>query len=75
MTAEGPDPRASRTPGWREVIILAAAIVATVLGAAVVTSILPEQLQALVFHSPIAIVVLLAGTAFVLWRVSSGQPR
>jgi hypothetical protein len=67
----------ARAPGWREVLILAAAIVATVLGAAVVTSFLPADVQRLIFDSPLAIVVLVGGTALVLWRVSQGgrSPR
>jgi hypothetical protein len=63
---------ATHTPGWREVLLLAGAIVAVVLGAAVVTSLLPEDLQRVVFHSPIAIVVLVGGTILVLWRVALG---
>jgi hypothetical protein len=67
----------ARAPGWREVLILAAAIVATVLGAAIVTSFLPADVQRLIFDSPLAIVVLVGGTALVLWRVSQGgrSPR
>ena len=61
-----------RPVGWRAVAILAAAIVVTVLGAAVVTSFLPDGLQAIVFHSPLLIIVLVTGTALVLWRVSLG---
>jgi hypothetical protein len=37
-----------------------------------VTSLLPEDLQRVVFHSPIAIVVLVGGTILVLWRVALG---
>ena len=53
--------RVSRQPGWREVLLVAGAAVAVVLGAAILTSILPTGLQEVVFHSPLAIVVLIAG--------------
>jgi hypothetical protein len=62
----------SHAPGWREVLLLASAIVVLVLGAAIVTSLLPTDLQRIVFHSPLAILVLIGGTGLVLWRVASG---
>lgn len=61
-------------PGVRDVVLVAAAAVAVVLGAAVLTSVLPQGIQRIVFHAPLAIVVLLAGTAFVLWRVATHRP-
>lgn len=61
-------------PGLREVILVAAAAVAAVLGAAVLTSLLPQEMQRIVFHAPLAIAVLIVGTAFVLWRVATRQP-
>lgn len=54
--------------------MLAGAAVAVVLGAAVLTSILPTDLQELVFHTPLAIVVLIAGTGWLLWRISRRPP-
>jgi len=63
-----------RQPGWREVLVVAAAAVSVVLGAAIVTSILPTGAQELVFHTPLAIVVLLVGTGWLLWRISR-RPR
>ena len=66
--------RVSRQPGWREVLLVAAAAVAIVLGAAVLTSILPTGLQEVVFHSPLAIIVLIAGTAWLMWRISRRPP-
>jgi FtsH-binding integral membrane protein len=48
---------------------VAIAVVATVLVAAGVTALLPRDGQAVVFHTPLLIVVLLAGTGFVLWRI------
>jgi len=58
-----------RQPGIREVILLAAAVVLIVLVAAGLTALLPREGQELVFHTPLLIVVLLAGTAIVLWRI------
>jgi heme A synthase len=66
--------RVSRQPGWREVIVVAALAVAVVMGAAVVTSLLPTDLQDFVFHTPLAIVVLIVGTAWLLWRIARRPP-
>jgi len=63
---------AGRQPGWREVLIVAAVAVAAVLGLAVLTSLLPTDVQQVVFHSPLLIVVLILGTGVVLWRISRG---
>lgn len=60
-------------PGWREVLLVAGAVVAIVLGAAVVTSLLPIGVQSAIFHGPVLIVVLLLGTGWLLWRIS--RPR
>jgi hypothetical protein len=53
---------------------VAAVAVAAVLGAAVLTSLLPNGIQRLVFHEPVTIAVLVAGTAFILWRVATRRP-
>ena len=45
------------------------AVVAVVLAAAFGTSLLPEGIQEVVFHSPLLIAVLVGGTAWVLWRI------
>ena len=66
--------RVRRQPGWREVLILAGAAVAVVLGAAILTSILPTGIQEIVFHTPLAIIVLIAGTGWLLWRISRRPP-
>jgi heme A synthase len=66
--------RASRQPGWREVLLVAVAAVAVVLGAAILTSLLPEAFQTVVFHTPVAIVVLVLGTGWLLWRISRRPP-
>jgi heme A synthase len=57
-------------PGWREVLLVAAAVVAVVLGAAVVTSLLPTGIQEAIFHAPVLIVVLVVGTGWLLWHIS-----
>lgn len=64
--------RVGRQPGWREVLIVAAVAVAIVLGLAILTSLLPTDLQAVVFHSPLLIIVLIVGTGALLWRISRG---
>lgn len=64
-----------RPVGLREVLVVAAAAVALVLGAAIVTSLLPTEVQRAVFHAPVLIAVLIGGTAFVLWRVATGSRR
>jgi hypothetical protein len=56
------------------VVLVAGVAVVMVLGAAVLTSLLPPGIQQFVFHQPVTIVVLVAGTAFVLWRVATRRP-
>jgi heme A synthase len=65
---------AERVIGFREVLAAAAVSVAVVLGAAVATSLLPPEGQAIVFRTPLLIVVLLVGTAAALWRISRPRP-
>jgi uncharacterized membrane protein AbrB (regulator of aidB expression) len=73
------EPRRVRgQPGWREVLIVAAAAVAVVLGASILTSALPTSLQEIVFHTPLTILVLIVGTGWLLWRISrrpAGPPE
>jgi hypothetical protein len=61
-------------PGWRSVVLVAGAVVGVVLGAAVLTSVLPTAIQELIFHGPVLIVVLIVGTGFLLWRVARPRP-
>ncbi len=61
-------------PGWRQVALVAAAVVAVVLGASVVTSLLPTQIQQAIFHGPVLIGVLILGTGWLLWRISRARP-
>jgi hypothetical protein len=60
--------------GWRHVLLVALGVFAVVIGAAVVTGLLPTELQRLVFHAPLLILVLIGGTAIVLWRVARSGP-
>ncbi len=51
-------------------LLVAGAVVAVVLGAAIATSLLPAAVQDIVFHTPVAIGVLIVGTGWLLWRIS-----
>ena len=62
------------TPGWREVLLVAVAIVAVSLGAAVVTGLLPASWQDVVFKTPLVIVVLIVGTVGLLVRLAMHRP-
>ncbi|HEY4752395.1 MAG TPA: hypothetical protein VIH37_03860 [Candidatus Limnocylindrales bacterium] len=62
-------PAAPRQPGLREVLVVAAIVVAVVLLADAVTTLLPSDLRDFVVHTPLLIVVLVLGTAIVLWRI------
>ena len=53
---------------------MAAAVVAVVIGAAVLTGLLPAAIQDVVYQTPIAIVVLIVGTGWLLWRISRRGP-
>lgn len=66
--------RVGSQAGWREVLIVAVAAVAVVLGAAILTSVLPTGLQEVVFHTPLAIVILIVGTGWLLWRIARRPP-
>lgn len=59
----------ARQPGVREVLLVGAAVLLTVLVAAAATALLPRDAQAIVFDTPLLIIVLIAGTAIVLWRI------
>ena len=65
---------ADRSIGLREVLAVAGLTVAVVLGAAIATSILPKALQEIVFKTPLLIVVLIGGTAALLWGIARPRP-
>jgi anti-sigma-K factor RskA len=60
--------------GWREVLLVSAAVVGIVLGLAVGTSLLPTDVQRVVFRTPLLITVLVVGTAIVLIRLVRRPP-
>jgi preprotein translocase subunit SecY len=59
----------ARQPGIREVLLVGAAVVLVVLLAAAGTALLPRAGQDVVFRTPLLILVLVVGTALVLWRI------
>ena len=65
--------RPPSTPGWREVLAVAAVVVAAVFGAEVVTSALPPAWQDVIFRTPLAIVLLAAGTVGLLAWIARRQ--
>jgi uncharacterized membrane protein len=64
----------ARSIGWREVLIVAAVAVGVVLGAAILTAVLPTEAQRVIFHTPLLIGVLILGTGLVLWRLAARRP-
>ena len=64
----------ARSVGWREVLIVGALAVGVVLGAAILTSVLPTDAQRVIFHTPLLIAVLILGTGLVLWRIAARRP-
>ena len=60
--------------GLRQVLIVAAVAVGMVLGAAILTSVLPTDAQRVIFHTPLLIGVLVLGTGVVLWRIAARRP-
>ncbi len=61
-------------PGWREVLLVAVAVVALALGAAAVTGLLPPAGQDVIFRTPLVIVVLLVGTVGLMVRLAMRRP-
>ena len=74
MAEPGPPPASQRPAGWVDVMLVSAAVVAGVLGAAALTGLLPTEVQRAIFHGPVLIVVLIVGTGLLLWRISRGRP-
>ena len=63
----------SRPRGPVEVLLVAIAVVGVVALAVAVTQLLPDDVEEIVYTTPLAIVVLIAGTGLVLWRISRRQ--
>lgn len=59
-----------RSPGLREALVIGGLAVVVVLLAASITFLLPPDVGALVFRTPLLILVLVVGTAVVLWRIT-----
>ena len=74
VDGRGTPSRPAHQPGLTEVVLVALAVVAIVLGAALVTGFLPTSIQRAIFHGPVLIGVLILGTGWVLWRISRGRP-
>jgi FtsH-binding integral membrane protein len=64
----------ARAIGWRQVLLVAAVAVGVVLGAAILTSVLPTDAQRVIFHTPLLIAILVIGTGLVLWRIATRRP-
>lgn len=61
-------------PGWPQVVLVVIAVVAVVLGAAVLTGFLPDAIQRAIYDTPVAIIFLIVGTGWWLWRISRRRP-
>jgi hypothetical protein len=59
-----------REVGAGRVLLVAAACVAVVAGAVILTVVLPDDIEQVVYRTPIAIAVLIGVTAIVLWRIA-----
>jgi hypothetical protein len=63
-----------REVGWREVVLVGAAVAAVGLGLALLSVLLPAFGE-LFNRLPIAIAVLIVGTVWVLWRITRRDSR
>jgi len=59
--------------GWRQALLVLGIAVDVVLVGAAITLAVPT-LRDVVLHTPIAILVLVVGTAGVLWRLAARPP-
>jgi hypothetical protein len=67
---------AGRPPGLREALLVGGLVVVAVLLAAAVTFLVPPAAREIVFRTPLLILVLILGTALVLWRITRpGRPE
>ena len=62
-----------REVGLAQVVLVSAGCVAVVAAAVVLTILLPDDLEAVVYRTPLAIGVLIGVTAIVLWRIARQQ--
>lgn len=63
----------ARAFGWREVLIVAAVAVAGVLAAQVVATLVPP-VGDFVRGTPVIVIVMVAVTVLVLWRIAARRP-
>lgn len=61
-------------PGIFQVALVVLAVVAVVIGASVVSGVLPEPIRRTIAEGPVLIAVLIVGTGWLLWRISRGRP-
>lgn len=64
----------TRPAGLREVLIVAAVAVGLILAAQIVTISLPDPISGILFRTPLVIVILIVGTAGLLWRIATRRP-
>lgn len=69
-----PDGPTNAGPGWRDVLLVAVAVVAIALGAAALTGLLPPAGQDVIFRTPLVIVVLIVGTVGLMVRLAMRRP-
>lgn len=72
-TRREPD-RGSRSPGWREVLLVAALVLGAVLVLEIASSLLPPLREAF-RRLPVTIVALIAGTVGLLLLIAVRRPR
>ena len=70
--ADRGEPQAA--PGWLRALVVGGLTVDAVLAAAVISFLLPSSLADVVFRSPLLILVLITGTAVVLWTITRPRP-
>jgi hypothetical protein len=69
-SATGGPATGGRAPGLREALLVGELVVVVVLLAGVATYLLPGDARDLVLRTPLLILILIGGTAAVLWRIS-----
>jgi len=67
-------PEVPRDPGWREVLVIAAAVIGMVVALQLASALLPPVHDAFV-RFPTTIIVLVAGTVGVLALATLRRPR
>ena len=55
-------------------VLVVVAVVAVVMGAAVLTGLLPDSIQRAIYDTPVAILFLIVATGWWLWRISRRRP-